>query len=455
MFITTKIMKNMKVTSKVRALVIIPIIALGIFAALMSFVVGNPQKFIGDSADGYIRSVTVFTFLITFLSEASIIALGVYVARSIRVSLKQIITAIKIVGDGGVDVQLKKNSNDEFGVIIDELQKMADNIKSDAKIAEVIADGDLSMDVKPRTDIDVLGKAFNKLVNDQNHVLGNIREASMQVTTGSEQVASASQSLAQGSTEQASALEQITASIDEIADRTKVNAAQANDANTLVHEAKSGAVRGNAQMGEMIEAMHEINSASENISKIIKVIDDIAFQTNILALNAAVEAARAGEHGKGFAVVAEEVRSLAGKSAQAASETAELIEDSISKVSKGSKLAEDTAKALEVIVGNIDKIVELISSIATASNEQATAITQIDQAIGQVSQVVQSNSATSEQCAAASEELSNQAHRLRELIGKFKLQAGDTPYYQNTAVSSGMVNDNEHIISLGSGFGKY
>ena len=158
----------------------------------------------------------------------------------------------------------------------------------------------------------------------------------MQVTTGSEQVASASQSLAQGSTEQASALEQITASIDEIADRTKVNAAQANDANTLVHEAKSGAVRGNAQMGEMIEAMHEINSASENISKIIKVIDDIAFQTNILALNAAVEAARAGEHGKGFAVVAEEVRSLAGKSAQAASETAELIEDSISKGSKGS-----------------------------------------------------------------------------------------------------------------------
>ena len=348
-----------------------------------------------------------------------------------------------------------KRANDEFGQIVDALLETVENVREDANVAYHIAEGDLSMDVKPRSDIDVLGKAFNKLIVDQNHILGNIKEASMQVTTGSEQVASASQSLAQGSTEQASSLEEITASISDIADRTKVNASQANDANELVHEAKEGAMRGNAQMSEMIEAMHDINHASENISKIIKVIDDIAFQTNILALNAAVEAARAGAHGKGFAVVAEEVRNLAGKSAQAANETAELIEDSISKIAKGSRLAEDTAKALETIVGNIDKIVNLISDIALASNEQATAITQIDQAIGQVSDVVQSNSATSEQCAAASEELSNQAHRLRELIAKFKLQSYNQPYYRNDSFMVDEHVDNEKIISLGSGFGKY
>ena len=356
---------------------------------------------------------------------------------------------IKVIGEGGVEVELHKRADDEFGQIVDALLETVDNVREDANVAYHIAEGDLSMDVQPRSNIDVLGKAFNKLIVDQNHILGNINEASMQVTTGSEQVASASQSLAQGSTEQASSLEEITATISNIADRTKANASQANNANELVHEAKEGAMRGNAQMGEMIDAMHDINHASENISKIIKVIDDIAFQTNILALNAAVEAARAGAHGKGFAVVAEEVRNLAGKSAQAANETAELIEDSISKISKGSKLAEDTAKALETIVGNIEQIVELISNIANASNEQATAITQIDQAIGQVSQVVQSNSATSEQCAAASEELSNQAMRLRELIAKFKLRAAETTYYQSEALES-----NESIISLG-GFGKY
>ena len=413
------------------------------------------EWFGGDKAQDYMRSFTVFSFVLIVLALSTIVTLGIHVSRSVRLSLKQIVKAIKIVGDGGVEVELNKKCNDEFGEIIDALYETVDNIKHDAEIAEKISAGDLTIEVSPRTEIDVLGRAFNKLVTDQNHVLGNIREASMQVTTGSEQVASASQSIAQGSTEQASALEQITSSITDIANKTKVNATQANEANTLVNEAKSDAVRGNVQMNEMIDAMSDINEASESISKIIKVIDDIAFQTNILALNAAVEAARAGAHGKGFAVVAEEVRNLAAKSAQAASETADLIENTISKVSKGSKLAMDTSKALDTISEVIDRIVELISNIAIASNEQATAITQIDQAIGQVSQVVQSNSATSEECAAASEELSNQAHRLRELIGSFKLQSYDIPYYQNRDASMSMAEDNEKIISLGSDFGKY
>ena len=444
--------KNMKVRTKIRLLVGLGIAVIVLFTMQIMSISEKIGTYVGLTAEELAvksKAIVAQGIVTGLVFEVMLIALGVFVSKSIGKNLKKIVTAIKIVGDGGIEVEITKDSNDEFGEIIDAINEMVVAVKHDARLAYNISEGDLSMDVQPRTDIDVLGMAFKKLVDDNNHILGNIREASMQVTTGSEQVASASQSLAQGSTEQASALEEVTASIGDIADRTKANAEQANNANKLVHEAKEGAVKGNVQMSEMIDAMHDINHASENISKIIKVIDDIAFQTNILALNAAVEAARAGAHGKGFAVVAEEVRNLAGKSAQAASETAELIEDSISKISKVSKLAEDTAKALETIVGNIEQIVELISNIANASNEQATAITQIDQAIGQVSQVVQSNSATSEQCAAASEELSNQAMRLRELIAKFKLRAAETTYYQSEALES-----NESIISLG-GFGKY
>jgi methyl-accepting chemotaxis protein len=452
MIVTTKIMKNMKVRTKIRMLVGLAIAVIVLFTLQIVSISEKISTYVGLSAeelDKKADAIVAQGIITGIVFEVMIIGLGVYVARAIGINLKKIVGAIKIVSDGGIEVAIEKDSNDEFGEIIDAINEMVDSVKHDARIAYNISEGDLSMDITPRTDIDVLGMAFKKLVDDNNHILGNIREASMQVTTGSEQVASASQSLAQGSTEQASSLEQITASIGDIADRTKANAEQANNANKLVYEAKEGALKGNVQMGEMIEAMQDINHASENISKIIKVIDDIAFQTNILALNAAVEAARAGSHGKGFAVVAEEVRNLAGKSAQAANETAELIEDSISKIIKGSKLAEDTAKALETIVGNIEQIVGVISNIATASNEQATAITQIDQAIGQVSQVVQSNSATSEQCAAASEELSNQAMRLRELIAKFKLKAVETTFYKNDEFTSG-----ENIISLGE-FGKY
>lgn len=410
--------KDWKVSTKISSLIVLTVILNALITSLAKDFLERKELYTGSYGD----NAKTFLIIVSFVFTVIIIVSGFIIRKSIKDPIDEILKAIKIIGDGGVDIEIKKINNDEFGIIIDALNETVVSIKEDAGIAKKIAKGDLSMRIVPKSNIDELGQSFKLLLDDQNQILGSIKEASMQVTTGSEQVASASQSLASGSTQQASALEQVSAAIEEISHRTKNNAAEVNVANNLVMEAKEGVVKGNNQMQDMMIAMDEINKSSVDISKIIKVIDDIAFQTNILALNAAVEAARAGSYGKGFAVVAEEVRNLAAKSAKAASETAELIENSIEKVEKGSAIAAETGKALSEIVDNIDKIVDIISGVAVASNEQATAITQIDTALGQVSQVVQSNSATSEECAAASEELSNQAIRLRELISGFKLR---------------------------------
>lgn len=380
---------------------------------------------------------------------------AIAVIKAITVPVKKLSAAAEKLALGDVDVDCQKVHDDDLGELMDKFAIMAEGIKEQVKIADEIAKGDFTVEVKPRSDRDILGKALQKLVLDENATLNNIKEASAQITVGSEQVANASQALAQGSTEQASAIEQVTASMDEVTQRTKDNATEASQASTLVHNIKEMAAAGNDQMKSMIEAMDSINESSETISKIIKTIDDISFQTNILALNAAVEAARAGVHGKGFAVVAEEVRNLAAKSASAAGETAEMIEDSINKVANGTKIAEATAKSLDEIVKSIDEIVALIGSITASSNDQATAISQIDQAISQVSTVVQTNAATSEQCAAASEELSNQALTLKSLIGQYKVVAlgqSSSSFVDNVSPS---YNDNEQIISLDGDFGKY
>ena len=272
-------------------------------------------------------------------------------------------------------------------------------------------------------DFITISNAINVIIDSLNDVMGEINVAAEQVASGSDQVSAGSQSLAQGSTEQASSVQELTASIAEIADQTKNNAVDANKARELADTVKGHAANGNAQMANMQTSMVSINQSSNDISKIIKVIDDIAFQTNILALNAAVEAARAGQHGKGFAVVAEEVRSLAARSAEAAKETTVLIEGSIDNVQEGTKIADDTAAALDDIVAGIEKVTTLIGNIADASNEQASGIAQIDTGVEQVAHVIQQNSATAEESAAASEELSGQAELLKQLVDTFKLRS--------------------------------
>lgn len=335
---------------------------------------------------------------------------------------------LKELAAGNLNAQMVGDYQGDHAIIKEAMNQTIANLKR--YVAEItstleeISRGNLDQEITSAYtgDFQAIKEALNGISASLSTTMSDIDVAAAQVEIGARQISDGGQALAQGTTEQASSIQELTASIEEVAGETKQNALRANDANELAVRVRKNAEVGNGQMTKMIAAMGDIDESSNSISKIIKVIDDIAFQTNILALNAAVEAARAGQHGKGFAVVAEEVRTLAARSAEAAKETTGLIEGSIEKVGVGTKIADETAESLKEILNEIEKVTSLVGNIARASTDQASEIAQITQGIEQVSHVVQTNSATAEESAAASQELSGQAEMLKVMVGAFKLK---------------------------------
>ena len=428
-----------------------------------------------EANKGQSRERTIMLFVVMIIGVALSLLLTFATSTFATKPLKVLSSAIQVfTSTGSIELSTDLSTHiseiaqqkDELGAVARDYGAMMTRFSYLSTELDKIADGDLSSDIKLSSVNDVMGKSLQMMIAKFNAMFEEINASTEQVSTGAKQIADGAQSLAQGTTEQASSIDELSSSISEIAEKTKANAKMAEKAAELADTIKINAEKGSSQMDEMILAVNEINQASRSISKVIKVIDDIAFQTNILALNAAVEAARAGQHGKGFAVVAEEVRNLASKSAEAAKDTGVMIQDSMEKAGLGAKIADETATSLAEIVSGIKESNMIVNDIAKSSEEQFVGIEQINIGIDQVSQVVQHNSATAEQSAAASEEMSGQSDMLQQLITQFKLKNGSslnkrfpkTANYNKKPLSLPMkigLSHSSNSVNSNIGFGKY
>ncbi len=382
--------------------------------------------------DEYLNDM-IFSLIVTGI----IVALSIIVASILagmlanRISnpIKSCADRLELLSNGDLHTEVPKSTNkDETGLLLTSMELTVNRLN--AIIRDItyhlgkIAEGDFTTTVEKEYegDLSEINLSIKKIIEFLNDITGQIDESASQVASGSEQIAGGAQSLSQGATEQASSIEELAATINEITEQINQSALNAGNAKLVSDEGSIEVENGSRQIKTMMNAMDDINETSLKIEKIIKTIEDIAFQTNILALNAAVEAARAGSAGKGFAVVADEVRNLASKSADAAKETTQLIESSLNAVSNGVQIAGNTESSLKLIVEKTNMIAAHIDEIAKTSKQQAIAANQVTVGIEQISAVVQTNSATAEESAAASEELSGQAQVLRNLVDGIKLK---------------------------------
>lgn len=372
---------------------------------------------------------TLFIFISVYL--LFMLALSVILGNRQARPILSLTKSVKKLSEGSLDEEIKVRSKNEIGALAKGLRQLVSQLKEYRLYIQEITDSlnemqDGNLDIRLKNEytgeFTKIKVALLDLSDKLTGLIGNIRISSDQVSSSAENVSAGAQNLTRGSMEQASSIEELSATINDISDRIRKNAENAAKANQAAATGQEEILKSDGQMQDMKASMNRINEKSAEISKIIKTIDDIAFQTNILALNAAIEAARAGEAGKGFAVVADEVRNLAQKSAEAAKDTTVLIDDTVKAVEQGSRLADSTAKSLHEVVNGQKELSILISEIASASDEQANAVSQVTTGIDQISSVVQTNSATAEESSASSSELNDQARNLREQISRFRLR---------------------------------